>query len=533
MCITSPPPTTGRTPHRCDLLPQLRFRNTWRWGATTAVPVLRQVTPPDAGDGWSRRGRGRARVPRPLPPVRRRVARARSSATTRPTRSPCGAPTRNATAYPKDGVEPGGSCTATRRWSTRIATGTKAALRTTWMPWRAGETVTIRLRLSAELPGPSTRSGRGFDAVLADRQAEADDFYAAVLPERMTDEDRRSPGAPTPGCCGASQLYRYDVGQWLRATPPARRRHRSGARPSPPAGTPAGATSTSPTSSPCPTSGSTRGSPPGTSPSTASPSPTSTRPSPRSSSSSCAASGPCIPTGSSRPTSGPSATSTPRCTPGPPGRSTVLDGARDRDFLVRVFSKLLHQLRVVGQPQGRRRVEPVRGRVPRDGQHRAVRPLEAPCPRVAARAVRRDELDGLLLPAMLRIALELARARHRVGRPRDEVPRALPRHRPGDRGPSAREKVSLWDEEDGFFYDVLVGPDGAAEPVRVRSIVGLLPLLGVATAAGVGRRRTCRTSPSGCAGCSAAARAGWARSLSHPTPTARTPAHDPARTRGP
>lgn len=38
--------------------------------------------------------------------------------------------------------------------------------------------------------------------------------------------------------------------------------------------------------------------------------------------------------------------------------------------------------------------------------------------------------------------------------------------------------VSLWDEEDGFFYDVLVA-DGKAEPMRVRSMVGLLPLLGV------------------------------------------------------
>lgn len=38
--------------------------------------------------------------------------------------------------------------------------------------------------------------------------------------------------------------------------------------------------------------------------------------------------------------------------------------------------------------------------------------------------------------------------------------------------------ASLWDEEDGFFYDVLVS-DGRGEPMRVRSMVGLLPLLGV------------------------------------------------------
>jgi hypothetical protein len=34
----------------------------------------------------------------------------------------------------------------------------------------------------------------------------------------------------------------------------------------------------------------------------------------------------------------------------------------------------------------------------------------------------------------------------------------------------------LWDEEDGFFYDVLRHPDGNATPLKVRSAVGLLPL---------------------------------------------------------
>jgi len=34
----------------------------------------------------------------------------------------------------------------------------------------------------------------------------------------------------------------------------------------------------------------------------------------------------------------------------------------------------------------------------------------------------------------------------------------------------------LWDEEDGFFYDVLRLPDGGATRIKVRSLVGLLPL---------------------------------------------------------
>ena len=40
---------------------------------------------------------------------------------------------------------------------------------------------------------------------------------------------------------------------------------------------------------------------------------------------------------------------------------------------------------------------------------------------------------------------------------------------------------SLWDEEDGFFYDVLSLPDGTRHPLKVRSMVGLIPLFAVET----------------------------------------------------
>jgi hypothetical protein len=36
--------------------------------------------------------------------------------------------------------------------------------------------------------------------------------------------------------------------------------------------------------------------------------------------------------------------------------------------------------------------------------------------------------------------------------------------------------VRLWDEQDGFFYDILRRPDGTAVPLKVRSVVGLMPL---------------------------------------------------------
>jgi hypothetical protein len=39
---------------------------------------------------------------------------------------------------------------------------------------------------------------------------------------------------------------------------------------------------------------------------------------------------------------------------------------------------------------------------------------------------------------------------------------------------------TMWDEEDGFFYDVLRMPDGKSFRMKVRSMVGLLPLTAVA-----------------------------------------------------
>jgi hypothetical protein len=42
-----------------------------------------------------------------------------------------------------------------------------------------------------------------------------------------------------------------------------------------------------------------------------------------------------------------------------------------------------------------------------------------------------------------------------------------------------KRDYSLWDEEDGFFYDVLRYPDGHYQKFRLRSLVGLIPLFAV------------------------------------------------------
>jgi hypothetical protein len=41
----------------------------------------------------------------------------------------------------------------------------------------------------------------------------------------------------------------------------------------------------------------------------------------------------------------------------------------------------------------------------------------------------------------------------------------------------AMRSLGLWDEEDGFFYDVFHTADGQRTPIKVRSIVGVLPVM--------------------------------------------------------
>ena len=84
---------------------------------------------------------------------------------------------------------------------------------------------------------------------------------------------------------------------------------------------------------------------------------------------------------------------------------------------------------------------------------------------------------------MLAIAMELARHNHAYEDVASKfwehflnIAHAMSGgHQHGGRG------HDLWDEEDGFFYDVLHTPDDQRIPLKVRSLVGLIPLLAVET----------------------------------------------------
>ncbi len=105
-----------------------------------------------------------------------------------------------------------------------------------------------------------------------------------------------------------------------------------------------------------------------------------------------------------------------------------------------------------------------------------------------------NQADGTAWMAMyclnlLRIALELAQHNHVY----EDIATKFFEHFLGiaeamtDVGGEATRRaehhagVDLWDDDDAFFYDVLSLPDGRKVPLKVRSMVGLIPLFAVET----------------------------------------------------
>ncbi|WP_320779693.1 MGH1-like glycoside hydrolase domain-containing protein [Streptomyces sp. CRN 30] len=152
-----------------------------------------------------------------------------------------------------------------------------------------------------------------------------------------------------------------------------------------------------------------------------------------------------------------------------------LTGTADRDFLERSFQKLLTNFTWWvnrKDPQGRNVFQG--GFLGLDNI--GVFDRSAPLPTGG----RLEQADGtawmaLYCQTMLQIALELVEHSPAY---EDLVVKFTEHYlwitasldRVGDR------HDEMWDEEDGFFYDVLRLPDGRARRLKVRSMVGLLPL---------------------------------------------------------
>ncbi len=99
------------------------------------------------------------------------------------------------------------------------AMGTKAAAHY-FRTVNAGETVSYDLRLSPLIDGhPHESPFADFDAILEERQEEADEFYNVVLPEHLSADVKLVARQAFAGLLWSKQYYHYVVGDWLEGDP--------------------------------------------------------------------------------------------------------------------------------------------------------------------------------------------------------------------------------------------------------------------------------------------------------------------------
>jgi len=149
----------------------------------------------------------------------------------------------------------------------------------------------------------------------------------------------------------------------------------------------------------------------------------------------------------------------------------TVDGGRDFDFLSRVFDKLLINFTWWVN------LEDADGSDLFEGGFLGldnIGPFDRSHPPVAGTLVQSDATGWMASYALamgtIASVLQLAGRR-----PATDLALKFLEHFAAIR--EAMESQGLWDDVDGLFYDRLIRPDGTVVPVKVRSMVGIIPAL--------------------------------------------------------
>ena len=194
------------------LLPTLWFRNSWSWSDDAVRPRLHQSAPgvvaashPELGD---------------------RFLHADGNATLlfteNETNSERLANTPNRTPYVKDAFHQyliSGRTAAVNPEHT----GTKAVAHYRLEVAAGGSTV-VRLRLSDTTPAgstpggrkPATSFGKDFDTAFSRRRKDADEFYASVIPPSLNEDQANVMRQAIAGMLWSKQFFHFDVNRWLQ-----------------------------------------------------------------------------------------------------------------------------------------------------------------------------------------------------------------------------------------------------------------------------------------------------------------------------
>ena len=227
---------TNRGPAEADLsiLPTIWFRNTWSWGTDDYRPTLREIRQLSIPKEYGIPGSGVIEAEHQTYGKRWLLSEGEPELlfTENETNAKRLYGGENRTRYVKDGINDyivHGDHQAVNPEKT----GTKASalylLRVS-----PGATATLRLRLTDQEPriahmsaprlviaaAPTTELfGKGFDSVLALRRMEADEFYAKRAPKGLSDDAKSVQRQAFAGLLWSKQFYHFDVRTWLDGDP--------------------------------------------------------------------------------------------------------------------------------------------------------------------------------------------------------------------------------------------------------------------------------------------------------------------------
>ena len=120
----------------------------------------------------------------------------------------------NAGAYVKDGIND--YVVLGRKDAVNPAcTGTKVAAHHT-LNVKAGGASVIRLRLTDYAPGDSKDPFAGFEKTFAERRSEADEFYRAMTPTSATEDEARVMRQALAGMLWSKQYYLFEADKWIK-----------------------------------------------------------------------------------------------------------------------------------------------------------------------------------------------------------------------------------------------------------------------------------------------------------------------------
>jgi hypothetical protein len=200
---------SNRGPEAATLhvLPTLWFRNTWTWWPDTPKPSLKQASGPKGSHATSA---SHAQLGDRYLYCQGNVPVLYTENETNNKRV---FGTDNASPYVKDGIN-NYVVQANQSAVNPEKTGTKSAAHYQ-LNVDAGKTATVRLRLSDLAPATMGDPFESFTQTMQIRQREADEFYKSITPERVSQDEARVMRQALAGMLWSKQYFFFDVDKWL------------------------------------------------------------------------------------------------------------------------------------------------------------------------------------------------------------------------------------------------------------------------------------------------------------------------------